>query len=68
MEVQGTKPAGRPVGAAGVRDQVVAVRLTGAERAQLDAMRGNLSRSEWLRWLLMVKIREERAKSTQNGG
>ena len=41
---------------------MVTVRLTEAETAELDALRGNLARSEWIRWLLMVKIRETRAK------
>lgn len=53
---------GRPVGAAGIRSRVVTMRLTEGEIAELDAMRGSLARSEWLRWLLMLKIREKRAQ------
>lgn len=35
------------------RRTVVAVRLSAAEVAQVDRLRGQLSRSEWLRWLLL---------------
>lgn len=32
---------------------VVATRLSAAEAAQVDAARGSLTRSEWVRWLLL---------------
>jgi hypothetical protein len=34
------------------KEVVVAVRLTHKEAALVDARRGHLTRSEWLRWLL----------------
>jgi len=35
------------------RPVVVAVRLTEAEAAWVDSQRKRLTRSEWLRWLLL---------------
>jgi hypothetical protein len=32
---------------------VIAVRVTPAEAAVIDRARGTLSRSEWVRWLLL---------------
>lgn len=44
---------GRRASVAGGRPVVVAVRLSEAEARALDGIRGSLSRSEWLRWLLL---------------
>lgn len=49
------------VGAAGRRGNVVAVRLTDAEVADLDAQRASLNRSEYLR-LLLMRDRKRRAE------
>lgn len=46
------------------RTEVVAARLTPAEAAQVDARRGSLSRSEWLRLLLLKETRREPAQTT----
>lgn len=35
------------------RIEVVTVRLTAAEAAQVDRGRGRLTRAEWVRWLLL---------------
>lgn len=40
---------------------MVAVRLSQAEADDLDARRGLLSRSEWLRWMLVKARRESKA-------
>lgn len=48
-------PGGRPT--------VVAVRLSREEEAALDAERGSLSRSEWLRWqIVQARRRREAAR------
>lgn len=49
-----------PPGAAGGRTNVVAVRLTDAEAADMDAERGSLNRSEYLR-LILMRDRKRRA-------
>lgn len=52
----------RPVGAAGKREHVAAVRLSNHEAAYLDTVRGSLSRSEYLRWLVQ-QDRKARSQS-----
>lgn len=56
-ERQGTRKGyphlAKPPGAAGVRLNVVAARLSDPEIADLDLARGTLTRSEYLRLLLM---------------
>lgn len=49
---------GRMKSTAGGRPHVVAVRLSDAELADLDARRGSLDRSAWLRYLAL-KARKE---------
>lgn len=48
----------RPPGVKGGRPIVVGVRLSEAEAADLDKMRGSLNRAEWVRWLVL-KARKE---------
>lgn len=43
------------------RDIVVAVRVTEAEAAQIDRRRGSLTRSAWLRLLLLQRTKAEQA-------
>jgi hypothetical protein len=41
------------------RENVVCVRLTDAEAADLDARRGGLSRTAYLRWLLLSARKQD---------
>lgn len=47
----------RPPSIAGSRPVVVATRFTESEAKQLDAMRGALSRAEWLRLLQKREVK-----------
>ena len=49
------------------RTEVVAVRLTPAEAAQLDARRGPLTRSAWLRLLLLQQGKRETQDALLSG-
>ena len=55
---------GRRASSAGVRSVVVGVRLSAAEARDLDGRRGNLSRSEWLRWLLLRERKSDTKRQT----
>lgn len=51
----------RPLTTAGERTHTICTRLSDGETAQLDTLRGNLSRSEYLRWLLRDATRRQDA-------
>lgn len=42
-----------------MRPHVVATRFNDAEIAQLDRMRGSLTRAEWLRWLQLQAVKRQ---------
>lgn len=50
---------GRPQSRPGGRPNIVSIRLSDAEAAEVDAERGVLTRGEWFR-LLMVRDRKRR--------
>lgn len=58
---------GRNKSVAGGRPIVVAVRLSTAEAARLDALRGGFSRSVYLRLLLRADHDDERVTAGQDG-
>lgn len=44
---------------AGVRVEVICSRFTAAEAADIDRLRGSLSRAEWVRWLVLKARKEQ---------
>lgn len=48
---------GRPRSVAGLRSVVTATRFSEAEMGRIDAVRGSLSRAEWLRWIALRALR-----------
>lgn len=60
MSSEGYPNLRKPTGAAGLRNVVTAVRLSELEAADMDAARGALSRSEYLR-MLLLRDRKTRA-------
>jgi hypothetical protein len=48
---------GRPRQVAGGRPNVLCSRFSDEELAEIDAVRGALSRAEWLRWVAVVALK-----------
>lgn len=50
----------------GGRDVVVALRLSKREAAVVDAARGSLTRSAWLRWAVLDFTKRQNTRDTRN--
>lgn len=50
---------GRPQAGAAKRTEVFATRFTASEAERIDQLRGELSRSDFMRWLALREVRRE---------